>query len=261
MMSPAAWLEANRELWAMVMPAASVNEVLAHPEGEPWSTVRGALVAIQGSSMLGKRLFAWAALAALETSLDETIENCVAALMKEPVIDDSILRKHTKQCKTAVDALPGLEGLPERRDATMKYRTFEIKLPVKSVAEHIDWACRAAVRGRAAEAGALEALVGEEVVCKGATTGSEAKVANSLLLKAAAARNFLKDKLRVWRAKGGDAIEELQKIKHEGEPNPGKYRRGQLSGDLGGRGELWVGLALGRSGKFSEGFVRKFRFG
>ena len=224
-MSPPAWLEANRELWAMLLPVASVNEVMAHPEGEPWTTVRGALVAIQSSLLLGKRLFAWAAKASLETSLDETIGNSVAALMQESMIDDSVLRKHIKQCKTAVEAFPGLESLDERREATVKYRTFEIELAVKSLAEHIDWAFRAAVRGRAAETGALQALVGEEVVCKGAKTGSEAKVANALLLKAAAARNFFKDKLMVWRTKGGEAIEELQKVKHEGEPNPGKLAR------------------------------------
>ena len=247
-MSPESWLEANRELWAMVMPVAATNQVMAHPVGEPWAKRREELVAIQALSLLGRRLLAWAAIESLEQSLDQAIESSVAALMQESVIDDSVLRKHVKQCKAEVDALPGLESLAERRDVTVKYRTFKIELPVKSMAEHIDWACRAAVRGRAAESGCLQALVGEVIVCKGANTGSQAKVNNSLLLKPTAARQLLKDKLAAWRAKGGEAIQDIQKTMGVKGVRPEVGRRGQFLGDLGCFREHWVGLALGRSG-------------
>ena len=211
-MSPDAWLEANRELWAMVLPVAAVTAVMAVPAGDDWSKVREELHAIQASSVLGRRLFAWASTASMETGLDEAISKSVTELLAEDTIDAAVLRKHIKQCKEVVDSLPGVENLPDRREATVQHRSFNVKLQAKSVAELIDWACRAAVRGRAAEAGCLQLLVGESIVCQGVSSGSKAKVNESLVLKPAAARQYLKDKLEVWSTKGGEAVEDRRKI-------------------------------------------------
>ena len=71
---PAHWLNSHSDVWPLVLPVLQTRTLLSLGEDESWNSVAQELRAVTESSMLGKRLFTFAALKAVEESVQAAIE-------------------------------------------------------------------------------------------------------------------------------------------------------------------------------------------
>lgn len=206
---PLAWLNTHQELWPMVLPAAATKKIMACSEAEGWKTVSAELDSVLESSLLGKKLFGWAAKSIVHERVIEIIEKQVSSFLGASSLDDGALAKAKDETLCLLRAVSGQSLLDSKRKVTVKYRGWDITAQAASVAEEMEFMFSAAVRGYAAAAGDLPLLPGESWLCKVPEKATKGHVQDSLLRQARDARTLANSLLAANNCESGESLKEL----------------------------------------------------
>ena len=180
---PAHWLNSHSDVWPLVLPVLQTRTLLSLGEDESWNSVAQELRAVTESSMLGKRLFTFAALKAVEESVQAAIEASSKELLALSAISPDALQKVKAVGLEQLKGLVSIDDLPDRREVTVQYRGWPIVLKVSCVAEQLDWALMSALKGEAAAAKSIPWLPAEEWLCPTCDGSKHATISDELLTK------------------------------------------------------------------------------
>ena len=209
---PAHWLNSHSEVWPLVLPVLQTRTLLSLGEDESWNSVAKELRAVTESSMLGKRLFTFAALKVVEESVQAAIEASSKELLALSAISPDALQKVKAVGLEQLKGLVSIDDLPDRREVTVQYRGWPIVLKVSCVAEQLDWALMSALRGEAAAAKSIPWLPAEEWLCPTCDGSKHATISDELLTKPKAVRELLTALVNAGDEKTGEGMQDTTKI-------------------------------------------------
>eukprot|EP00971_Amphidinium_carterae_P338187 6475424-Amphidinium_carterae.2 len=191
------WLTNNEHLHKLILPQSALRAVLSLFEDSPWSDVRAELLDVMQSSMLGRRLFAFAASEGIAAAVDTAIVEEEQKLLKESKITAQVLRTYVTDCVARCERVLGVATLDEKREVTLRYRGQPITVP-----------------GRAAESGTLKPLPMESLVFKDMASQSTAVVDATVVQKAKSARAFLKERVDHANKPCAETVQDRYKTIH-----------------------------------------------
>ena len=212
---PAHWLNSHSDVWPLVLPVLQTRTLLSLGEDESWNSVAKELRAVTESSMLGKRLFTFAALKVVEESVQAAIEASSKELLALSAISPDALQKVKAVGLEQLKGLVSIDDLPDRREVTVQYRGWPIVLKVSCVAEQLDWALMSALRGEAAAAKSIPWLPAEEWLCPTCDGSKHATISDELLAKPKAVRELLTALVNAGDEKTGEGMQDTTKIAYE----------------------------------------------
>eukprot|EP00971_Amphidinium_carterae_P325246 6455422-Amphidinium_carterae.3 len=192
------------DLHKLILPQDAVRKVLDMDVQEGWSTVKGELVRVIDSSMLGKRLFSFASVAHTESEVEEKCKEAVKTLLSLKEIGLDEIRAAVQSTLTVLDGVPGVLDLPDRRVVLVEYRGLSLKLSIGSLEGQVEACLQTAIRARAVESGVLCALPAESLVCSAGSTGSNASIKAECVVKASSARQWLSQKTNLLETRSAD---------------------------------------------------------
>ena len=186
------------------MPVREVNAVAGLNDKREFSEVSDQLFTVIDSSMLGEKMFGWAAKHLLGERVDKILKSETEELGKKESITFEEFHTCFQSCMAKLQEIKGIEELPEKRTVQLSYRGWALQSLVSSLTHHAETHLMVALRGWAVEAGSLDALPGEAALC---TTQSHKKIEDKLLHAARACRGFCVRVLKSESCKSGDEAE------------------------------------------------------
>lgn len=206
---PSEWLHTNQAVWPLVLPVNAVKNVLDLPDEEPWSKVSADLNVILDSSLLGRRLFGFAAKEVAFQQAEGIVSQYVEKLLHSGSVDEAAVARIRQAAVDALSAMPNSGHLSQKREVKLKYRDWWIIGRVSCPAEHVDFGIQAGLRGYAAASGDLPALPAEEHLCKEPAGASKGRVAPCFLRDATAARKFALSMVNAEECGNGEAVKDM----------------------------------------------------
>ena len=212
---PADWLKSHSNVWPLVLPVAATGKLLALSEDESWNNVAKELKAVTESSLLGKRLFGFAAAKVVEEAVQVATKSSSEQLLALESIGVAEFNKVKSAALQELEALPGIDLLPERRAVIIEYRGWPVQLKVSCLAEQLDWCLMSALRGAAAAAKAIPLLPAEEWLCSSSTGDKQPQISEELLVKSKAVRELMSALVGPEDEKTGESMQADNGTKRE----------------------------------------------
>jgi hypothetical protein len=203
------FIDNHAELVELLCPPAALKKVAA-AKGS-WGALSDVLNALVTSSELGKLLYADHQAKVVEEQVQKQILDDIHGLFskKEELTEAKIADGKTKTM-TALDAIPGLNLLPGRRQVQVLYRGHHVPVHVTSLVDEVHLKYSAALKSCGVRAGILsklwveDNLVDETDVCE-----MKATVPKSLLKQAGSARSQIREMVKSASISSSDAMQKL----------------------------------------------------
>jgi len=189
------------------MDPVKVGKVRALPEGQGWESVWPEVKALVTSSMLGQRMFGFAARACAACQARDEMEKHIVTLKKKKVLEEKDVVEVTEKALEAVKAIPECAELKKKRTVEVLYREWPISLEVASIEEELELRLNVALRAMAAQCGSIPLLPAEGDLCE---KDADVEVRNMYLVavkRAASARRFGNKLLVGMHDLSGDKVE------------------------------------------------------
>eukprot|EP00971_Amphidinium_carterae_P350656 6491674-Amphidinium_carterae.2 len=203
---PQVWLEEHKREWQLLLPVDDTKKVMDAGPDVVWSDYSKEVTRIVESSGLGKHLFSYIVAQISETLVRQCMERHLVTLKQKEHLSETDVLETRNAIKVEVAAIPCVGELTDRREITVTYRGWSVKMWTRSVEEQIAMTVFSAVRGWLSELELIPALPGEAVLTK---PDGEMKVltADSILCRdAKASRKHLLAVLKASEVKEGALV-------------------------------------------------------
>jgi len=214
-MSPNDFVDRFEDVVSLVLPMVELKKVLELDEQSSWVDVKDEILHVTSSSLLGDRLYGWAAEQVLRSEFKVAMGAASDAMFAKVQLQESDAIACRTRIRNWIKEHDAGEALDKKRQVSFTYRGWEFKETVADSTLEIDIFVQCRIRAQAARLNLVTLLPGEKEL---AVDGDDSKLAvkgidKKLLLDCVSLRQYLGKLLKSEDVKQGTAIEAILKSK------------------------------------------------